>query len=165
MSIDVFYKVQAYACLYKASGEKTNSIPAEDITVSLYRDEYPRKMISLLREAGTVITERYPGIYYVEGNTLFPTQIVVSGELDPKLHAALRVLTRRVKEEDIRTFTKVAGKYNDQADRERADAILQISSAANQQAYKELLRRDPEMCATLMEIMKDDIDKKVQEGV
>ena len=83
MSIDVFYKVQAYACLYKASGEKTNSIPAEDITVSLYRDEYPRKMISLLREAGAMITEEYPGIYYVEGNTLFLTQIVVSGELDP----------------------------------------------------------------------------------
>ena len=42
-------------------------------------------MISLLWEAGAMITEEYPGIYYVEGNTLFPTQIVVYSELDPKL--------------------------------------------------------------------------------
>ena len=78
---------------------------------------------------------------------------------------ALRVLTRKVKEEDIRAFTNAALSYDDQADRERADAILQISSTANQQTYEELVRRDPEMCATLMEIMKDDIDKKVQDGV
>ena len=42
-------------------------------------------MNSLLWEAGAMITEEYPGIYYVEGNTLFPTQIVVYSELDPKL--------------------------------------------------------------------------------
>ena len=75
------------------------------------------------------------------------------------------MLTRKVKEEDIRAFTNAALSYDDQADRKRADAILQISSTANEQVYKELVRRDPEMCATLMEIMKDDIDRKVQDGV
>ena len=164
LSIDVFYKVQAYACLYKASGEKTNSIPADDITVSLYRDEYPRKMISLLRKAGSEITQQYPGVYYVSGNALFPTQIVVSGELNSELHAALKVLTRRVREEDIRAFATIAKGYTDQADRERVDAILQISSTANRDVYEDLYRRDKAMCATLMEIMKEDIDKKVQQG-
>ena len=41
LSIDVFYKTQAYACLYKASGETVNAIPAEEITLSLFRDVYP----------------------------------------------------------------------------------------------------------------------------
>ncbi len=38
LSIDIFFKVQSYAGLYKASGETVDEIPANDITVSMFRD-------------------------------------------------------------------------------------------------------------------------------
>ena len=45
LSVDVFYKVQSYAGLYKAAGETINEIPADEVTVSLFRDCYPREIL------------------------------------------------------------------------------------------------------------------------
>ena len=44
MSIDVFYKVQAYACLYKANSPKSDGIKVDNITVSLVHEGKPVKM-------------------------------------------------------------------------------------------------------------------------
>ena len=41
LDIDTFYKVVAYASLYKSYGETVDSIKADDITVSLVRDAKP----------------------------------------------------------------------------------------------------------------------------
>ena len=165
LSIDVFYKVYAYACLYKCSGETVDEISAQEITVSLYRDKYPRKLISNLNATGFTVRKEYPGIYYVAGNTLFPTQIIVSGELNPSHHSALRILTNKARKEDIITFAKTASMFTDQGDLERADSILQVSTTANKELYEKIYKEDETMCQALMDIMKDDIDKKVNQGM
>lgn len=41
LDIDTFYKVGAYASLYKSYGETVDSINADDVTVSLVRDTKP----------------------------------------------------------------------------------------------------------------------------
>ncbi len=64
LTIDDFYKAAAYACLYKSLGQTVNQYPAEDITVSLFREAYPRELFSALRESGRSIEEKFPGIYY-----------------------------------------------------------------------------------------------------
>ena len=52
-----------------------------------------------------------------------------------------------------------------QDDKERVDSIFQVSSSANAELYRKIFKEDKDMCTTFMEIMKDDIDKKVQQGV
>lgn len=48
LSIDTLYKVIGYACLYKGYGKKVNEIPAKELTVSLFREAYPRKLFEEL---------------------------------------------------------------------------------------------------------------------
>ena len=50
-SIDDYYKAIGYACIYKSFGETVDAIPAQEITVSFFREAYPRELIkSLMRE-------------------------------------------------------------------------------------------------------------------
>lgn len=39
------------------------------------------------------LEQKYPGVYYLSGIFNAPSQILVTSELDPELHASLRVLT------------------------------------------------------------------------
>ncbi len=52
LTIDDFYKAAAYACLYKSLGQTVDQYPAAEITVSLFREAYPRGLFSTLRSSG-----------------------------------------------------------------------------------------------------------------
>ena len=165
MSIDVFFKTQAYAGLYKASGETVNEIPADEVTVSLFRDAWPREMVDQLTALGYTVTQRHPGIYQIDGNLPFPTQLVVTSQLRPGQHTILRILSSRADREDIEDFIRTSSQFQDSGDRARADSILQVSASANKALYREIYQGgNASMCEALMEIMKDDIDKKVEKG-
>lgn len=49
MSVDDFYKTLAYACLYKEKSGRVNACPANEITLTMLREAYPREMIHALR--------------------------------------------------------------------------------------------------------------------
>ena len=48
LSIDQYSKVMAYAFLYKALGKTVNEVPVEEITVSIFRHSFPRKLFKSL---------------------------------------------------------------------------------------------------------------------
>jgi predicted transposase/invertase (TIGR01784 family) len=135
----------------------------EELSVSMVRTVYPRKMFAQLRKEGHEIVEKYPGIYYVKNNLLFPVQIIVTSELDPELHRSLRILTDRVEIEDVRQFLKEARTRNTPGERNDIDALLQASVAANYEVYEEI-RRNSVMCEALRTLMKDEIELERQAG-
>ena len=108
-------------------------------------------------EDGAVIEQKFPGIYYITGNTLFPVQIVVAKELDKQTHSSLRVLTDNADIEDVETFLQNSVKTSEPWEREDIDAVLQASVSANKELY-EAIRRDSGMCQALRELMKDEIE-------
>ena len=146
LTIDDFFKTIGYACLYKALGKTVNQIPEEQITVSLFRDTYPQELFRTLKESGRKIEEKYPGIYYVSGNVQFDVQIVVMNQLSPEKHSAFRVLSKCAKEEDVRRFLKESLTLVNQGDRANADAVFEVSIAANSALY-EKIRSDEVMCS------------------
>ena len=96
-------KTVGYACIYKGLGETVDQIPAGELTISIFRESYPRELFEAMKNLGLKIKERYPGIYYISGKqAMFDTQVVVTKQLDKKTHSTLRVLSKHVKEEDIR---------------------------------------------------------------
>jgi hypothetical protein len=163
MNIDDFAKTLGYALLYKGYGKKVNQVPMEELSVSMVRAVYPRKMFAQLRKQGHEIVEKYPGIYYIQNNLLFPVQIIVTSELDPELHRSLRILTDRVEIEDVRQFLKEARTRNTPGERNDIDALLQASVAANFEVYEEI-RRNSVMCEALRTLMKDEIEAERQAG-
>ena len=81
VSIDDYYKVIGYACLYKQDVRTANEIKQNEITITLVSRRYPRTLISHLKTERNLIVEKQDsGIYYVKG-CLFPAQIIVTKEL------------------------------------------------------------------------------------
>jgi CRISPR/Cas system CSM-associated protein Csm2 small subunit len=160
ISIDDFAKTIGYALLLKGYGKTVNQYPMEELTVSMFRAVHPRELFAELKREGHEIEKKYPGIYYIRRHLLFPVQIVVTKELSPETHSSLRILTDDAEIEDVRRFLEQASKLKNPGDRDNIDAVLQASVAANFGLYEDV-RRDSIMCQALQELMKDEIEEKV----
>jgi hypothetical protein len=106
---------------------------------------------------GHGIENKFPGIYYITGNLLFPVQIVVTSELSPENHSSLRVLTNKAKVEDVTNFLLQTKELATPGDKNNIDAVLQASVAANANVFDDV-RRNANMCQALRELMKDEIE-------
>lgn len=160
LTIDDYIKTIGYACLYKGMSETVNKIPMQEVTVSLFRDSYPRELMEELKRNGFQVEKRFGGIYYVLGNSPFDSQIVVTSQLDPRSHLSLRVLSKQAEKETVRAFLGLAQMLTLPGDRDNVDAVLQVSIAANQELYNQI-RRDSVMCQALRELMKEEIAEEV----
>lgn len=158
LNIDAFYKAGAYAGLYKAYGETIDERRACDITVSMIRETRPDGLFAYFKNHGIRMETPYCGIYYVMDSVLFPTQIIVSRELDRKAHVWLRALSDKMGKQDMEELLKKIESMKQKLDRELAESVLEVSVRANQQVVEEL-RGDDSMCQALLEIMEPEINK------
>ncbi len=158
LNIDTFYKSGAYASLYKSYGETVDGRTADDITVSLVRQSRPVKLFRYFEEHGIRMTNPYNGIYYVLDAVLFPTQIVVTKELDRKNHMWLSALSEGMGKQDMKELLERIDSLTQKQDRELADSVLEVSVRANRKLVEEL-RGDGNMCQALLEIMEPEIIK------
>jgi hypothetical protein len=164
MSIDDFYKTVGYACLYKGYGENVDQIPSDEITVTMIRAAYPREMFAALKRGGYEIEEIYPGIYYLTNHLPFPVQVIVTKKLSKETHSCLRILTDNADKEDVERFLEQAKETKNPGERNNVDSVLQASVSANYDLYEDI-RRDAVMCQALQELMKDEIDAKINSAV
>lgn len=164
LDIDAFYKAQAYATLYKAYGKTSDERPADDITVSLVREAKPLKLFHYFRKHKVRIQNPCQGIYYVQDNVLFPTQIVVTRELKAESHTWLRALSDRMDQQSMQNFLEQIQELTERFDRELADAVMEVSARANRETVEEL-RGGADMCKALLEIMEPEINQIVKDAV
>lgn len=164
LDIDTFYKVGAYASLYKSYGETVDSIKADDITVSLVRESKPDGLFRYFEENDYLVSNPYHGIYYIERKVLFATQIIVTKELDGDAHIWMSALSDKLKKNDILELLEKINQLSGKTDRELADSVLSVSIEANKQAVEELMG-DDSMCQALMEIMEPQLLLREQEGL
>ena len=139
LDIDAFYKVAAYACLYKSYGEKLDAIRADDVTVSLVREAKPDGLFEYFRSHGYSISNPYHGIYYIAGNVLFPTQIIVTRELDEITHIWLSSLSEKMEREKMARLLESTRKLTGKAEQEFADSVLEVSIGASRIPRSKLL--------------------------
>lgn len=164
LDIDNFYKTGAYASLYKSYGKTVDEIKADDVTVSIMREARPDGLFQYLEEYGYPMSNPYKGIYYIEEKVLFPTQIVVTRELDEESHIWLKALSERLEKDDIRNLLEGVNRLTEKVDKELADSVLEVSIGANKQIIEELIG-DDSMCQALMEIMEPVIQLRDQENI
>ena len=163
LDVDTFYKAGAYASLYKSYGKTVDERKAEDITVSMVREVRPRGLFKYLKEHGIEIGNPYHGIYYVLDGVLFPTQIIVTGELDGQNHTWLKALSDKLKKEEMKNLLDRIDALTGSFERGLADAVLEVSVRANQEIAEEL-KGDEHMCQALLEIMEPEINKIAEEA-
>ena len=158
LNIDDFFKTLGYAYILKGLGKRVNEYPEDQITVSLFRDTYPRELFEYLKSNGRTIEKPFNGIYYITGNVPFPTQIIVTSELSAD-HVSLRVLSKHAKREDVERFIIDMKSATEPGLKLNADAVLQVSISANRELFDKL-KEDTVMCKALEELMSDVIAER-----
>lgn len=158
LTIDDFYKVFAYACLYKADTVKVNEIRAEDITITLVVKHFPRKMLEELQRTSKIMVEKIDeGIYYLKG-ALFEMQLLQTSKLSKEHNFWLRSLTNDLQEkEDAKALLE---EYEKRSQENLYQSMMDIIVKANQELFEEVNG----MCEALMEIVKPQVDARVKEA-
>lgn len=158
LTIDDFYKTVGYACLYKGYGASVNQIRLSELTISLFREAYPKELFLALKQEGHEIEEAYPGIYYVTNKLPFLAQVVVTSRLRKETHSSLRILSKHADKADVERFLEKTRKMTSPREQNDIDSVLQVSVNANFEVYQEL-RRENGMCEALRRLMKEDFDE------
>ena len=161
LSIDTFIKVIGYACIYKANEKQVDEIPLNEITITLIREKYPRKLFQWFQELGYCVYEKFSGIFYVEQKNQFPIQVVVSEMLEKEDQQWLTLLNRELKEEDVRRAVSQTNDLIQKDEKDYADAVLQIAIKENKQTFYELREEEVDMCEALRELMEDVIQAEI----
>ena len=158
--MDDFYKVYGYTNFYKADTGKVNEIPIQELTITLVSKRYPRELIRHLKEVRHyTIDNPEEGIYYVIGDIL-PIQVLVTNQLSPEKNLWLYSLTDTL--EDMSVTRQLLEDYKKNKENQLYQAVMEIIVKANENQLKEGKR---DMCNALLELMKDELDEKREEGI
>ena len=163
LNIDTFYKVVAYACLYKVLPNHVNEIPAEEITITLIRDRKPVKLLGELEKSGYGYKKEAAGIYYVNG-AMFPMQIIESSELDVDMHVQLKALTNHLEESLMRQYLLQVSTFEGR-EKNLADIVLQVIVNSNMEKVREWKGSEQTMCEALRVLMKEELKEERVAGL
>ena len=159
-NIDKYYKSIAYVCLYKSMAEHVDSIPIEELTLSLFHDSKPVRLMNSLEQNGHRIIEKYKGIYYIEGDLTLPRQQIVVTEEFNGSHCFLKALSKKFTVEDGKELMTFADSKIEQGEKEKLDSIFQVSVFANRKIY-DSLKKENIMCEAILDLFKDEIAAKI----
>ncbi len=167
ISIDDYFKVKAYAYLYKVISEKTNSIGIEEITITLTCTKHPKKLIEYFKEKGIDVIKKETGIYYVE-NTDIATQLIVTKELAAEEESYLNLLQAEHKNENI--LSRWINDYINNSKNPLYEIIMDVLTVSNPEELLEVYKHmgiakvSEGNKAFIMDIVKKlELDKKLKE--
>ena len=156
----VLWHTISYAVSYRSLEP---DVRTEDITITIFRSSFPRKLMGELEALGWNVEQPYHNIFYLSGMIGIPVQIVVTKDLGEE-YLPLQILTGRAKEADVRKFAAYRGNLAERSDRIFADAVLWACSEANADLFRKL-KEEGTMYGVLREIMKDDLVREREEGL
>lgn len=159
LNIDDFYKVYAYACIYKADTETVDFIPAAELTITFVCYHYPRTMLQKLQRDRQITVENMEsGIYYLMGDAI-PMQLIIVPRLSKTNNYWLNNLRNDLKSGgEIRNFIE---KYGENKNSKLYQALADTIMRANWQELKE----ERKMCEALRELFADDLRESREEGI
>ena len=158
LTIDDFYKVYGYTCIYKSEAKKTDEIPAGELTITFACYHYPVKMLEKLKkDRGITAEKKEEGIYYLIGDKI-PIQLFIIPKLSKENNYWLNNLRNDLKSGgEIRGILEQYEKYRDKKLYQAvADAIMRAN-------WKEV-EEERNMCDALKELFADDIRESKNEG-
>ena len=158
LSINDFYKVTAYACLYQSDTQKVMEIRPEEITITMVSGRYPEKLIRHLEQIYSArMIQVSPGIIYAEG-LMFPLQIIQNSALPKKENVWLSRLRPGLDvEEDIAVLAQA---YQGRDENPLYSAVMELIVRANKKQYEEAKH----MCNALRELFAEEIEEGRQRG-
>lgn len=166
MGLNELLKAYAYAYQYKTSETHVDDIKLEEITITMIRERYPRKLFKWLEDNNYNIVKKHNGVYYIVKDGMVPTQIIITNNLSDKngriwLSYLKKNLTHQEAEEIIDRFERSSTGGN----REFAESVMQVVVKANQETFKNMNMEEGKMCEALYEIFQEQIQEKFDKAV
>ena len=147
------------SCFYKSDTSQMDSIPIEELTITLVTGKYPRKLIHHLKtKLRYQVKKAESGIYYVTGDKI-PIQIIVTKELTEAENLWLKSRTNELEQNE--TAEKLLEEYSKNQANALYRSVMELIVRANKQKFEEVKG----MCDALRELMKDEIDAEVKRQV
>ena len=158
LSINDFYKVYAYACLYQSDTDKVKEIDPETLTITFVCSHYPREMFRhLINVRGIIIEDKGNGIYYLKGDPI-PMQLLLTPKLSEKESYWLQNLRTDLKAgTEIRSLVARYEKHKHSKDYE---AVMDLITRAN---WKEM-EVERKMCDALKELLSEELQEANARG-
>lgn len=152
LSVDDYYKVNAYAYLYKSLNNSVDEIKIYDLSITFVCRHFPRDLFTHLKKVRDLNIEKIAdGIYYVNRDVIM-TQILITSELSEKENFWLHYLTNDIK--DIETIEKLTAEYSKHDHNELYKSVMNVIIHANQQKFEEVKF----MCEALKELFADELE-------
>lgn len=151
VSVNDFYKVLGYACIYQSNTKRILEIHPGEITLTFVCSHMPRELIRHLKEQYKVsVTRMWEGIFYIE-NLMFPVQILISNRLAvdeyiwlSRLHGGLDL------KNDIEPLARI---YKKKKSEPLYEAVMNLIVQANEKQYKEGINK---MCDALRKLFLEE---------
>lgn len=154
VSINDFYKVVGYTCIYQSGTDTVNQIRPDELTITFACYRYLRELIKHLQtDYDAAVEEKGPGIYYLK-YLMFPVQIILIGKLPASEYIWLSRMRPGLRlAEDIELL---AGAYRGKEKLPLYEAVMNLIVRANKTQYEEGKR----MCDALRELFADELDAR-----
>ena len=159
----VIYKTCGYAATYIGTAAHERGISRDQVTVTIFRAVKNARLFSSWEKAGRLVKTGIPGIYQVLGFFDLPFQIVITGELEGAEYAACRVIAAKVREADIQQVVNSSNRVADEGLKDYYRTILTLMAEKHYGLLSTVIRRTSMSTDALLDILKDDIDRIVDE--
>ena len=159
------HKIIGYAHLMIGTAEHEGDIPEDQVTISIFRAVKNPGLWKEMEQSGELVKTDAAGIYHVAGITKLPFQIVITSELEGNEYAACRALTDRANEIDVQHVIEDIEKETDDVVREYYRIFLNLVAEKNPEVFEEIRRENNMKYGALMEVMKDEVNEKVNAAV
>ena len=159
LNVDTYFKVLAYACLYKAGGGHVNEIKMDDISISLVRARKPIGLLKQLKEKQVAVDQVANGIYYIR-DAWFAVQLIITSELDEKEHLWLRSLTEHLTAEGARQLMGGINRLERTDELSFADSVFTVALAANEGIFQDV-KEGGKMNEAFRRLMEPEIKEAI----
>ena len=158
LTINDFYKVYAYACVYQSNTDRINEVDPRELTITFVCSHFPREMVRHLEEVrGIHINLAGKGIYYLKGDPI-PIQLLITPELSREESYWMQ---------NLRTDLKAGGeirelmmRYDQNRKRKDYEAVMDLITRANWEQMEE----EKKMCDALNELFAEELKEADERG-
>ena len=158
LSINDFYKVYGYACIYQSDTDKVGEIDPEELTLTFVCSHYPRNMVRHLEHIRGIRTEyQGNGIYYLVGDPI-PIQLLILPELSDRENFWLQSMRTDLRAGgEIRKLMREYEKHRKSKDHA---AVMDLITRANW----EQMEVEKKMCDALKELFAEELKEADSKG-
>ena len=158
LSINDFYKVYGYACIYQSNTDRIKEIDPQELTLTFVCSHYPRNLLRHLKHVRGISTEyQGRGIYYLKGDPI-PMQLLIVPELTDTENywlQSMRTDLRAGKE-----IQKLMREYEKHRKSKDYAAVMDLITRANW----EQMEVEKKMCDALKELFAEELKEADSNG-